>query len=90
VLVELSARRSGSAPASSRSLRNVAWPPCVTPTTAMARDAEASGAEEHLALAMALGQLPSGTRLIVHDLNGREWSINPGHPASVSELQGAA
>lgn len=46
--------------------------------------------EQSLALAVALGQLPSGMHLVVRDMSGREWCIKPGRQVSLIELREAA
>lgn len=45
--------------------------------------------QQRLALAVALGQLPSGTRLQIGDTNGREWCVSPVHQATAIELREA-
>lgn len=48
------------------------------------------GGQQDLALAEALDQLPSGTYLVIRDKSGREWRIEPGRQATVTELRRAA
>ena len=56
------------------------------------KDGRASATRSHqcLALAVALGQLPTGRRLVIRDISGREWCISPAREATFIELRGAA
>ncbi len=46
--------------------------------------------QQRLALAAALGQLPSGTRLVLRDTRGRNWDVSPACQATAIELREAA
>lgn len=88
MLLELSTRRTDSAVAASSSGRNTTD---LLRTSAVVNRGRkvAPGHEQSQALAMALGQLPSGTCLIVRDMSGREWCIKPHCQAMVIELSRA-
>lgn len=84
MLLELPTGHVGGVAAAAPSCRN---------TTAIldkGRKVAAPGREQNLPLAIALGQLPSGTRLVIRDLSGREWCIRPGGQAAVIKLREAA
>jgi hypothetical protein len=90
VVLRVRARHVGGAAAAATSCRNATVRSGGSAPVHQGRKATAPAAKQSLALAVALGQLPSGTRLVVRDMNGREWCIRPGRQATVIELRGAA
>jgi hypothetical protein len=90
VVPEVRARHVGGAAAmTTTSCRNATVRSGASAAVHTGRKVTAPGGKQSLALAVALGQLHSGTRLVIRGMNGREGCIRPGPQVTVTELRGA-
>lgn len=90
MILKVRTRHAGGAPVATTFCRKATVRSDASAAVHKRRKVTAPRGMQSLALAMALGQLPSGTRLVLRDMYGREWCIRPGSRATVIELRGAA
>lgn len=91
MVVDLAAARAGLRPAPGGAARDDGTRmPGVLVTLADGRPGTAPERGWRVALATALGQLPSGARLTVRDSDGREWCVAPAVQARAASFREAA
>ncbi len=89
MVVDLTAARVGLRPASGRAARDDG--PRVPGVLALVdgRSGMALKRGWRVAMAAALGQLPSGACLTIRDSDGREWYVGPAAPAKAASFRKA-